>query len=177
VGSPAVRRVDVRVIAATHRDLQAMVKDGRFRQDLYYRLGMVHINVPSLARREDDLPLLERYFRKTIRRAIRQTSPRYHPACNRLCSQSTPGREMSENLKNVLGSACMMTEAEAIDVGDLPEYIRENQIDSDQLGETLVTLGEMERKYALRVLQSAGRKQSTRLRTARDQQDKTLSNF
>ncbi len=50
----------------------------------------------------------------------------------------------------------MMTEAEAIDVGDLPEYIRENQIDSDQLGETLVTLGEMERKYALRVLQSAG---------------------
>jgi len=155
VGSPAVRRVDVRVIAATHRDLQAMVKDGRFRQDLYYRLGMVHINVPSLARREDDLPLLERYF---VKRFAEQYGKPVRGITRRaqalLAKYSWPGNV--RELENVLGSACMMTEAEAIDVGDLPEYILENQIDSDQLGETLVTLGEMERKYALRVLQSAG---------------------
>src|SRR6266436_8763222 len=143
VGSPSVRRVDVRVIAATHRDLRSMVKDGRFRQDLYYRLGMVHINVPSLARREDDLPLLERYF---VKRFAEQYGKPVRGITRRaqalLAKYSWPGNV--RELENVLGSACMMTEAEAIDVGDLPEYIRENQIDSDQLGETLVTLGEME---------------------------------
>src|SRR5690349_14538173 len=155
VGSPAVRRVDVRVIAATHRDLQAMVKDGRFRQDLYYRLSMVHINVPSLSRREDDLPLLELYF---VKRFAEQYGKPVRGITRRaqalLAKYSWPGNV--RELENVLGSACMMTEAEAIDVGDLPEYIRENQVDSDQMPETLVTLEEMERKYALRVLQSAG---------------------
>lgn len=155
VGSPAVRRVDVRVIAATHRDLQAMVKDGRFRQDLYYRLSMVHINVPSLSRREDDLPLLERYF---VKRFAEQYGKPVRGITRRaqalLAKYSWPGNV--RELENVLGSACMMTEAEAIDVGDLPEYIRESQVDSDQMPETLVTLEEMERKYALRVLQSAG---------------------
>jgi DNA-binding NtrC family response regulator len=155
VGSSTVRRVDVRVIAATHRDLQTMVKDGRFRQDLFYRLSMVHFDVPALAQREDDLPLLERYF---IKRFAEQYSKPVREITRRaqalLAKYSWPGNV--RELENVLGSACMMTESETIDVGDLPEYIRENQVTRVQVEEPLGTLEEMERNYALRVLRSAG---------------------
>jgi len=62
VGSPAARKVDMRIVAATNRDLRAMVADKQFREDLYYRLSMVEIPLPPLADRKEDLPLLERYF-------------------------------------------------------------------------------------------------------------------
>ena len=62
VGSLTARKVDVRVIAATNHDLRAAIAEKRFREDLYYRLSMVEIQVPRLAERKEDLPLLERHF-------------------------------------------------------------------------------------------------------------------
>jgi len=62
VGSPAIRKVDVRFVAATNQDLRALVREHRFREDLYYRLSMVEITLPRLVDRKEDLPLLERYF-------------------------------------------------------------------------------------------------------------------
>src|SRR6201997_1789423 len=62
VGAPAVRKVDVRVIAATNRNLQELIAEKRFREDLYYRLSMVEIELPPLADRREDLPLLEHFF-------------------------------------------------------------------------------------------------------------------
>src|SRR5258708_16555895 len=124
VGSPAVRRVDIRVIAATHRDLRSMVKDGRFREDLFYRLSMVHIKLPSLAQRKEDLPLFERHFIKRFAQQYRKAVSGITRRAQALLARYTwPGNV--RELENVLGSACMMTERETINVADLPEYIPE----------------------------------------------------
>jgi DNA-binding NtrC family response regulator len=158
VGSPVARHVDVRVIAATHRDLKAMVKDQRFREDLFYRLSMVQIKLPALSQRKEDLPLLERYF---IARLSEQYSKPIRGITRRaqalLARHSWPGNV--RELENVLGSACMMTEGETIDVGDLPEYLRERQGVEAPEQEGLPTLEQMERTHTLRALESvAGNK-------------------
>src|ERR1051326_6448355 len=72
VGSPQARKIDVRVIAATNRDLHAMVLRGGFREDLYYRLSMAEIRVPPLRDRREDLPLLERHFVELFSRRYRK---------------------------------------------------------------------------------------------------------
>jgi DNA-binding NtrC family response regulator len=155
VGSPAVRRVDVRVIAATHKDLRLMVKDGRFREDLFYRLSMVQIKLPSLAQRKEDLPLLERHF---VKRFAEQYGKPVRGITRRaqalLARHSWPGNV--RELENVLGSASMMTEGEFIDVGDLPEYIRERQAIEVQDDQTFLTLEQVERTHTLRTLESVG---------------------
>jgi two-component system response regulator AtoC len=77
VGATKPRRIDVRVVAATHRDLRQMVAEKAFREDLFFRFGMLDIRVPSLADRKEDLPLLIRHFvqyfsrlyKKPVRRA------------------------------------------------------------------------------------------------------------
>ena len=153
VGSPATRRVDIRVIAATHRDLPSMVKDQGFREDLFYRLSMVQIKLPTLAQRKEDLPLLERYF---VKRFAQQYDKPVDGIARRaqalLARHSWPGNV--RELENVLGSACMMTAGKTIDVGDLPEYIRERQPSEAQQEEPLATLEQIERTHALRVLES-----------------------
>jgi len=156
VGSPAVRRIDVRVVAATHRDLQEMVKEQRFRQDLFYRLSMVHIKLPALAQRTGDLPLLERHF---IDRFAGQYGKRIDGITKRaeavLARHAWPGNV--RELENVIGNACMMTEDETIDIPDLPEYIRNRQAAANHEGnEAPLTLEEVEREHSLRILESVG---------------------
>ena len=155
VGSSATRRVDIRVIAATHRDLPSMVKDHTFREDLFYRLSVVQIKLPSLAQRKEDLPLLERHF---VTRFAQQYDKPVGGITRRaqdlLARHSWPGNV--RELENVLGSACMMTEGGTIDVGDLPEYMRERQSSEAQPDESLATLEQVERTHVLRVLESVG---------------------
>jgi len=155
VGSPVSRQVDVRVIAATHRDLEAMVNNQRFREDLFYRLSMVQIKLPALAQRKEDLPLLERYFIKRFAeqygKPVRGITRRAQALLARHC---WPGNV--RELENVLGSVCMMTESETIDVADLPEYLRERPAVELQQEDTLLTLEQVERTHTLRMLKSVG---------------------
>ena len=122
VGSVSTRKVDVRVVAATHRDLRDKVSDGSFREDLFYRLSMIEIRVPPLRDRKEDLPLLERYFVKKyseqFNKEVRELTQRAHLA---LARHNWPGNV--RELENVIGHACMMTASEVIDVGDLPDYL------------------------------------------------------
>ncbi|HEX4005829.1 MAG TPA: sigma-54 dependent transcriptional regulator [Acidobacteriaceae bacterium] len=122
VGSLQARKVNVRVIAATHRNLRQAVADRQFREDLYYRLAMVEIQVPSLAERKEDVPLLIRYFIARFARqygkAIRGVTPRARLVLER---HNWPGNV--RELENALGHAAMMTENDEIDVADLPSAL------------------------------------------------------
>lgn len=123
VGSLQPRKVNIRVIAATHRDLRAMIRDGKFREDLYYRLSMVEMRVPPLAERKEDLPLLARHFidkfSKQFGKPVRGLTPRASIALSRY---DWPGNV--RELENAIGHACMMVLGDTIDVAELPEAIR-----------------------------------------------------
>jgi DNA-binding NtrC family response regulator len=155
VGALTSRSIDVRVVAATHRDLRAMVRDGRFREDLYYRLAMVEISLPTLATRREDLPLLERYFVEKFSREYRKPiAGLTRRAQARLAAYPWPGN--IRELENVIGNACMMAEGNLIDINDLPESLR-GRVNTDLSGdETFLSLEELQRRHVLRVLEGVG---------------------
>jgi DNA-binding NtrC family response regulator len=143
--------VDIRVIAATNRDLKAMVKEERFREDLYYRLTMMEISIPRLADRREDLPLLERHF-------LEQFAAAYHKPITgftrraqiRMSAYAWPGN--IRQLENVIGSACMMADGPVLDIQDLPEDLRQAPTESGSVDE-LLSLEEVQRRHVVRVLE------------------------
>jgi DNA-binding NtrC family response regulator len=164
VGSPSVRKVDVRVVAATNRDLPKMIAEKTFREDLYYRLSMVELKLPPLADRKEDLPLLYRHFLSRFRAQYNKEIRGLTRRAQALLSQySWPGNV--RQLENVLGSASMMAQQETIDVHDLPAQIRQaaspGRDPADE--ETLLTLADVEHRHARRVLERLG---GNKVRTA-----------
>ncbi len=153
VGSPVVHKADVRVIAATNRDLTDLMARRLFREDLYYRLSMIEIRLPRLAERKEDLPVLSRYFveRFAVKygKDIRGITPRAQIV---LARYSWPGNV--RELENVLGHACMMAEKEMIDVRDLPAHFGRQALDAAAPeGGEMATLAEVHRKYIRQVLE------------------------
>jgi two-component system response regulator HydG len=159
VGSPVVHNVDVRVIAATSRNLEEMVAKKKFREDLYYRLSMMEIRMPRLADRREDLPLLERHlvhqFAAQSDKQIRGLTRRAQAVLSRY---SWPGNV--RELENVIGHCCIMTETNIIDVQDLPERLRVPQ-DSwilQEGKEEVLSLQEMQRRYARQIVDRVNNK-------------------
>ena len=123
VGSPLRRPVEVRVIAATHRNLREMVGTGRFRQDLFYRLSMLEIRLPNLAERKEDLPLLERHLlNKYCALYHKDISGISRRAQMQMAAYSWPGNV--RELENVISGACIMSTGHFIDIVDLPPVLR-----------------------------------------------------
>jgi DNA-binding NtrC family response regulator len=155
VGSPAVRKVDVRVVAATNRDLRARVGEKEFRDDLYYRLSMVEVKLPLLAERKEDLPLLVRYlverFATQYNKPIRGLTRRAQAL---LARYMWPGNV--RELENALGHACMLVEGDLIDVRDFPDTLRKPAEREPVEDEDLIPLDELQRRHALRVLARVG---------------------
>jgi DNA-binding NtrC family response regulator len=156
VGSPVPRTVDVRVIAATNRNLRSMVSEGTFREDLYYRLSMVEIRLPGLAERREDLPLLERYFLEKFAAEYKKPlSGMTRRAQTRLATYSWPGNV--RELENTIGNACMMVDGVVIDVSDLPEPVRGGQPESiSGEDDSLISLEELQKRHMKRVLEKVG---------------------
>jgi DNA-binding NtrC family response regulator len=123
VGSLNAQKIDVRVVAATHKDLRKAIGDRQFREDLYYRLSMVEIHVPSLVERMEDLPLLTRHF-------VDKFAGQYGKEVRGLTQRAQillAGHHWRGNvreLENVIGHGCMMAMGEMIDVADLPESVQ-----------------------------------------------------
>ena len=151
VGSPLAHDVDVRVIAATNRDLKVMVREGRFREDLYYRLAMMEISLPKLVDRREDLPLLQRYFVEHYATAYgKQVTGFTRRAQVRMSVYSWPGNV--RQLENVIGSACMLADSPVLDIDDLPVDLQEAQLQPFEDDE-LVSLEEVQRRHVQRVLE------------------------
>jgi len=123
VGSPEVRHIDVRLIAATNRDLRVEVLAGRFREDLFYRLSTIQIRVPSLIERLEDIPLLINYFVKKYSAAYQKhIQGLTRRAQTVLLQHSWPGNV--RELENVISSAAVVTTNDFIDVDDFPDHLQ-----------------------------------------------------
>lgn len=119
VGEERPRRVDVRIIAATHRDLEDLVREGRFRQDLYYRLNVVALRVPPLRERPTDIPLLARHFLHRYAERFGLTNLQVPEGLiERLLGYSWPGNV--RELENTLESLIVLSPADELDLARLP---------------------------------------------------------
>lgn len=123
VGSPEVKKVNVRIIAATNRDLRAEVLAGRFREDLFYRLSSIEIRVPGLNERPEDIPVLVHHFLKKYSQAYgKQFQGLTRRAQIALFQHDWPGNV--RELENVISGAAIAASGDFIDLGDLPEHLQ-----------------------------------------------------
>jgi DNA-binding NtrC family response regulator len=123
VGSSKTTRVDVRVVAATHQDLELAIQEGRFREDLYYRLNVIPIEVPPLRDRREDIPLLVHHFLEVHSREKDRKVEGVDPdALVRLCEYAWPGNV--RELENLMERLVVMRGEGRVQIADLPESLR-----------------------------------------------------
>jgi two-component system response regulator HydG len=157
VGSDREVAFDVRLLTATNRDLETAVEEGRFRQDLYYRINVIQIDIPPLRSRGTDVLLLAKHFLSHFsQRANKEVVGISEPAAEKLLAYSWPGNV--RELRNVIERAVTLTRFDRIAVTDLPEKIRDWRSSQVYIGgddpNELVPLEEIERRYIQHVLQS-----------------------
>jgi DNA-binding NtrC family response regulator len=159
IGSDKETGIDVRVIAATNRDLESDVEQGRFREDLFYRLNVIQLEVPPLKARGTDVLLLAHHFLEQIAsRMKKQVAGISNPAAEKLLEYDWPGNV--RELRNAVERSVALARYEEIVVEDLPKKIRAYQssqvlIGSDNPAE-LITLENVERRYIHHVLKATG---------------------
>lgn len=160
VGSLTPRKVNVRIVAATHRDLRAAIANGRFREDLYYRLSMVELTVPPLKDRRDDILLLARRFVRKFSREYSKDVAGLTPRASIVLERyDWPGNV--RELEHVIGRACMLTDSTRLDVKDLPEHlIHLNQALDPTSSPASSSLAEQERRLLGEALRASGGNQS-----------------
>ncbi len=152
VGGEEPISVDVRFIAATHRDLKEDVEKGHFRQDLFYRLNVITIKLPSLSNRDGDIPLLAYHFLtqkcKAMKKDVKSIA---RESMELLCQYTWPGN--IRELENVIERAVALASVTEMQVGDLPEYIRNLSVETYRRHDSeFPTLEEQEKNYIKWVL-------------------------
>jgi len=176
VGALRAHQVNVRVIAATNHDLRTAITERRFREDLYYRLSMVEIQMPRLTDRREDLPLLQHHF---VARFAAQYGKEIRGLTQlaqvRLSQHPWPGNV--RELENVIGYAAMMTMTDLIDVPDLHEYLQAPPGHKERSTMPLPVLeadsfAVQERLLVMRALESAGGNQTQAARILRISRDR-----
>jgi len=154
VGSTQEVDVDVRLVAATNRDLHEQVHEKRFREDLYYRLQVVELRLPPLRERPEDIPLLVRYFIDRIAKENgRPTRDITHEALEALRAYDWPGNV--RELRNLLESIIVLSVREQIDLSDLPEHISKVKPARDVIRPGM-TIQEIEKEAIRRTLEQTG---------------------
>jgi transcriptional regulator with PAS, ATPase and Fis domain len=142
---------DVRIIASTNRDLRAMVGQGKFREDLFYRLNVMSVTVPPLAQRSEDIPLLSHFFLDQIgKRMGKALSGFTEEAMETLCEYGWPGNV--RELRNAIEHACIVCPNGMIDEAHLPKFTGGSLDGSDQLDRSSIALETDDR--SIRALES-----------------------
>jgi len=147
--------VDVRIVAATNRDLRTLAADGAFRDDLYYRLNVVAITVPPLRERSTDTPLLAQHFLEKFAHESGRPVKRLAPETLALLTgYSWPGNV--RELEHVIERAVALSSSETLLPNDFPPYLREEPARAPRLPAAKMTLEEVKRWYVSKVLEEAG---------------------
>lgn len=158
IGADQEKTVNVRVVAATNRDLESEVRDGRFREDLYWRLNVIHLDIPPLRERPFDIPLLVEHFLNKAAEFAGRTSMNVTPeALATLTAYSWPGN--ARELENAIERAVALAEGANLTPEDLPERIRSSGQTSQLLAQARqqrMTLSELERAYIVETLRLTG---------------------
>ena len=154
LGSTQVHNVDVRIIAATNRDVGEEIEANRFRADLFYRLNMYNIKVPPLReRRADILPLARHFIQrhcKANRKRIQSLAP---DLAGRLLSYDFPGNV--RELENMIASAVLLEKTKTLTLDSVPDLKNAHPPAEGPKGE-FITLEELERKHIINVLKATG---------------------
>ncbi len=158
VGGTRATKVDVRVLAATNRDLEAMVRDGRFREDLYYRLNVIPINIPPLRSRRDDIAqLMEHFLRKHGANAPRPIQISAE-ARKMMMEYGWPGNV--RQLESAIERALLLAESDQITIEDLPVEIRQSVHAEGSAGFRLppegISFEDLERSLILQAMEQTG---------------------
>jgi transcriptional regulator with GAF, ATPase, and Fis domain len=164
LGAEKSHRVDVRVIAATHRDVKSLVAEGKFREDLYYRIAGYEIAVPPLRKRQSDIPLLVEHFRQKVAKEMHRDSIAgpTRAVLDVLMAHAWPGnvRELEQVVRRVVIDSGALTDADAakavLNAMDVKQPVHTvNQIDVE-----LGPLDDVERRHILAVLEATGGNQT-----------------
>ena len=154
VGSTRPIDLDIRIVAATNRDLKHEVAQGNFREDLFYRLNVVTIPLPGLSERRDDIPLLVNHFIEKYSLAFRKKVSAIQPqALQILMGYTFPGN--IRELENIIERGVALTDCDQIRPQDLPQDIQHLEFDTIE-GEGLLPLDELEKRYIAKVLETTG---------------------
>ena len=152
VGARRTQKVDVRVLAATNKDLFNLVSKGTFREDLYFRLNVINISVPPLRERGDDILLLARHFAARFAKELEKPVPRFSENALRVLARyDWPGNV--RELENVIQRLLVMTDGDLIEIPDLPPLMRFSASAINGLNRSLA---EVEKDHIRNVLAKVG---------------------
>jgi DNA-binding NtrC family response regulator len=155
LGSNTTINVNIRLICATHRDLGDMVKQGKFREDLYYRLNVVQMHIPPLRERRDDIPLLAQHFLQNAAQQFNKKVKRFsQPALHALEEYAWPGNV--RELENAVQRAVVLSEGQSVDVWHLPTAIRTIRDESTFSRSYETEVRQFKRRLVLRTLRECG---------------------
>jgi two-component system response regulator AtoC len=165
LGGNSTINVNIRLISATNRNLPEMVQQGKFREDLFYRLNVVHMHIPPLRERRDDVVLLAHLFLTAAAQQFNKKVKRFsHPALLALEEYSWPGNV--RELENAIQRAVVLSEGQTLELSHLPKNVRKNSEEDEILGASDGTAGDnssyeaeirqFKRRLVLRTLRKCG---------------------
>ncbi len=155
LGHTQNRKVDVRIFAATNKDLEKAIDEGTFREDLFYRLNVIRIVLPPLRERREDIPLLSQHFLKHYVRLNNKKITGFDPAALSYL-MNAPWRGNVRELENAVERAVVLCRGETISTADIVPINRSTRKGKVDFGGAFLPLKEMERIYIDKVLESVG---------------------